>query len=174
MPTNVEIKARVSDPARLRKQAEEMSDAPGEVLLQEDTFFDVPGGRLKLRLLAPNHGELIFYERDDVSGPKPSRYLIYTTSNPAALRAVLGSSLTKCGVVRKRRWLFKVGNTRIHVDDVEGLGAFMELEVVLSPGQSVEDGQTVAEDLMQRLRIDKKDLGQGAYVDLLRQGSGAR
>ena len=71
------------------------------------------------------------------------------------------------GVVRKTRYLYLAGQTRIHLDDVEGLGQFMELEVVLRPDQTDAEGQAIAEDLMARLGIRKEDLLEGAYMDLL-------
>jgi predicted adenylyl cyclase CyaB len=168
MATNIEIKARVGNLSLLRERAERLSQKPAELLLQEDSFFCVPQGRLKLRILGPARGELIYYEREDLAGPKSSHYLLFRTSDPAALRALLEASLGLLGVVRKQRWLFMVGSTRIHLDDVEGLGAFMELEVVLQPGQSVAEGQAIAADLMQQLGIKPGDLVAGAYLDLLR------
>jgi len=72
MATNIEIKARVKDFAGLTKLAEELSGSPGEVIQQEDVFFWIPAGRLKLRLLASDRGELIYYERENASGPKAS------------------------------------------------------------------------------------------------------
>jgi predicted adenylyl cyclase CyaB len=71
------------------------------------------------------------------------------------------------GVVRKTRYLYLAGQTRIHLDDVEGLGHFMELEVVLRADQSDAEGQAIAEDLMVRLGVRKDDLLEGAYMDLL-------
>ena len=71
------------------------------------------------------------------------------------------------GVVRKKRYLYLAGQTRIHLDDVEGLGQFMELEVVLRDGQSDADGQSIAEDLMAKLGVRTEDLLEGAYMDLL-------
>ena len=71
------------------------------------------------------------------------------------------------GRVRKTRTLCFVGATRIHLDDVEGLGHFLELEVVLAPGQSTDDGEAIARDLMARLSLDESSLTTGAYVDLL-------
>jgi predicted adenylyl cyclase CyaB len=71
------------------------------------------------------------------------------------------------GVVRKRRYLYLVGQTRVHLDEVEGLGEFMELEVVLRPEQSDAEGQAIARDLMTRLGIREEDLLEGAYMDLL-------
>ena len=167
MATNIEIKARLHDPDRLRGLVEKLCDAPGEVLFQEDTFFHAPRGRLKLRTLAPDRGQLIYYEREDDSGPKPSNYDIYPTSAPDSLKTVLSAGLGVRGVVRKRRLVYLAGNTRIHLDEVEGLGSFLELEVVLSPGESLEAGVATATELVTKLGIPESDLIQTAYIDLL-------
>ena len=71
------------------------------------------------------------------------------------------------GLSEKTRYLYLVGQTRVHMDDVEGLGQFMELEVVMQEGQSDAEGQTIAEDLMTRLGVERTDLLEGAYMDLL-------
>jgi predicted adenylyl cyclase CyaB len=167
LAVNVEIKARVNDLSKLRGLIEELSDTPGEAIMQEDTFFHTPTGRLKLRILAPDSGELIYYERENVSGPKPSNYLISTSTHPDALRAVLSGALGIRGIVRKHRRLYRTGNTRIHVDEVEGLRSFLELEIVLNPGQTVEAGQIVAQEFMRKLGIEKANLVAEAYIDLL-------
>jgi predicted adenylyl cyclase CyaB len=167
MPTNIEIKARVKDTKRLRALIEELSEVPGTRITQEDTFFHTPRGRLKLRTFSPEHGELIYYEREDASGPKRSNYLVYTTSEPNSLKAALSAPLGVRGVVRKQRLLYHVGQTRIHLDEVEGLGPFLELEVILSPGQSEEKGATIAAELMAQLGIEESDLVEVAYIDLL-------
>ena len=174
MPTNVEIKARVRDRERLMEMAASLSGGPPAVLHQEDTFFRVPAGRLKLRKLAPTRGELIFYRRPDQPGPKSSDYSISVTSEPDTRREVLAAALGIVGVVRKARWLYLVGQTRVHLDRVEALGDFVEFEVVLHPGQSEEQGQAIAADLMRRLEIDPEDLVAGAYLDLLARGAVAR
>jgi predicted adenylyl cyclase CyaB len=70
-------------------------------------------------------------------------------------------------VVRKKRWLYRVGQTRIHLDEVEGLGTFLELEVMLRPDESEGDGRATAATLMARLGIRESDLVPGAYMDLL-------
>src|SRR5512143_696635 len=118
MPANIEIKARLRDSADLSRRAAALSDTPEQVIPQEDTFFNVPRGRLKLRQLGPGHGQLIYYERQDTSGPKRSNYLIAETADPAALKATLTAALGIRGVIRKRRSLYMVGQTRIHVDEV--------------------------------------------------------
>ena len=171
MPSNVEIKARVWDFAETQRRAESLSDAPVQVIPQEDTFFHTEEGRLKLRQLAPNRGQLIYYTRPDRAGPKRSDYHIFDTIDPSNLRRVLELAYGIRGVVRKTRFLYLVGQTRIHLDDVEGLGQFLELEVVMREGQSDEEGQVVAEELMARLGVKRTDLLEGAYMDLLESAS---
>jgi len=171
MATNVEIKARVGDPDRLQSLVEALSDTPATVIPQEDVFFYTPGGRLKLRVLARDHGQLIYYERQDETGPKQSNYVISLTSEPDTLQAVLAGALGVRGIVRKQRVLYMVGNTRVHLDEVEGLGSYMELEVVLELGQSEEEGQSIAAELMEKLEIDEGDLIEGAYIDLIEAGA---
>jgi predicted adenylyl cyclase CyaB len=167
MPANIEIKARVRDIAALQRRAAALSDTPVQVIPQEDTFFNVPRGRLKLRLLGEDRAQLVFYERPDQGGPKRSNYHIFETQDPDNLKTTLALALGVRGVVRKTRRLYLAGQTRIHLDDVEGLGQFMELEVVLRPGQSDTDGQAVATRLMQDLGVLPEDLLEGAYMDLL-------
>lgn len=165
MPANIEIKARVRDIENLKLVASELSDSPCQVIPQEDTFFNCPQGRLKLRELDTHHGQLIYYQRQDITGPKHSDYSIFETDNPFQLKLILEEAFGIRGVVSKTRYLYLVGQTRIHLDDVKGLGKFMELEVVLQPGQSDAEGQAVAEELIKVLGIEEPDLIDSAYID---------
>ena len=167
MAANIEIKARVRDFEAFKQRAEELSDTPLEVIPQEDIFFHTPQGRLKLRVLAPDMGQLIYYDRANASGPKRSDYYIFQTADPENLKNVLGLAWGVRGVVRKTRYLCMVGQTRVHVDDVEGLGQFMELEVVMREGQSDAEGQAIAQELMSKLEVRESDLLEAAYMDLL-------
>ncbi len=167
MPINIEIKALARDLAELRRRIEPLSDAPVQVISQADTFFNTPRGRLKLRMLAPDRAQLVYYERPDQGGPKRSDYHIFETADPERLKTVLVFALGVRGVVKKVRHLYLVGQARVHLDEVEELGSFMELEVVLRPGQSEAEGQLIAEDLMSKLGIEKADLLEGAYMDLI-------
>jgi predicted adenylyl cyclase CyaB len=167
MPANIEIKAQARDFDAIRSRAERLSQTPVQMIPQEDIFFHTPKGRLKLRLLAPNHAQLVYYERPDQDGPKRSDYHIFETSDPEGLRTTLALSLGVRGVVKKVRYLYLVGQTRVHLDDVEGLGRFVELEVVLRAGQSDAEGQVIAGELMGKLGIEKDDLLEGAYIDLM-------
>jgi predicted adenylyl cyclase CyaB len=170
MPTNVEIKARARNPVRLKSLAEVLTLTPSQLIVQEDTFFAVPRGRLKLRKFSSKSAELIYYEREGGPGPKESRYSISLTSEPDSLKAVLQQALGVLGCVRKQRTLYLVGQTRIHLDQVEGLGPFVELEVVLQTHQSRADGIEIARELMAELEIQESDLVEQAYVDLLLAG----
>jgi predicted adenylyl cyclase CyaB len=167
MPVNIEIKARVNDFSGLQQKAEQLSDTPCQVIPQQDTFFNCPHGRIKLRELGPQRGQVVYYHRQDISGPKHSEYQIFETDDPMRLKAILSEAYGVRGVVSKVRYLYMVGQTRIHLDDVQGLGKFMELEVVLSDGQSDVEGQAIAESLMQTLGIRQMDLVETAYMDLL-------
>ena len=167
MGRNVEIKARVRDPDALRKRIEPIADRPPEVIHQHDTFFPCGEGRLKLRRFSQQEGELIFYRRSDSSQPSESNYLIVRTADPEGLAHLLSQALGKRGSVVKQRTLYWSGQTRIHLDRVEGLGDFVELEVVLEPGQPTQEGLDIASDLMARLGIKEDDLLEGAYIDLL-------
>jgi predicted adenylyl cyclase CyaB len=168
VPRNVEIKARVRDLPAVRRAVEAIADGPPALLIQSDTFFEVPRGRLKLRAFADDTAELISYLRSDVGGPRESRFTKAPVSDSAALAAVLDDALGTAGTVRKRRLLYRRGPTRIHVDEVEGLGSFLELEVELADDQSTAEGERIARELMEELGISEDDLVTRAYVDLLR------
>jgi len=136
-------------------------------LVQDDTFFACDGDRLKLRVTDDNRGVLIYYRRADEIGPKSSYYECSDTSDPDGLRSVLTLAYGVAGRVRKRRTVFRVGQTRVHLDRVEGLGDFLELEVVIGDGLKSEDAVLEANRLMTELGVGERALVKGAYVDLL-------
>ena len=169
MPRNIEIKARIDSVDPVAAIAATLADQGPIEIAQDDTFFrcNDSADRLKLRTFAPDRAELIFYRRANSSGPKESFYLITPTTAPDALRESLTLAWGQAGRVRKQRRLFIVGRTRVHLDRVEGLGEFLELEVVLKEGESAEVGTAEAHALMAQLGIASGQLVQGAYVDLL-------
>jgi predicted adenylyl cyclase CyaB len=169
MPANIEIKARTEKFDELRERLSVLSGAPPEMLFQEDTFFHSPNGRLKLRVLQSGPAQLIHYDRPDQPGPKRSNYHVFETDDPENLKTALSRAFGIRGVVRKERLLYLVRQTRVHLDSVEGLGHFVELEVVLRPGQPDTEGQEIARDLMAELDIREENLLESAYVDLLAQ-----
>ena len=168
MARNIEIKARLRDRAAVEAKAAALAHHGPERIAQDDTFFHTQQGRLKLRTFEDGHGELIFYQRPDHTGPKTSFYLLSTTPEPDTLRESLTLAWGQVGRVQKLRTLYLVGRTRVHLDEVQGLGAWLELEVVLQEGEPEELGVQEAHTLMARLGVSPEDLVQGAYVDLLR------
>ena len=167
MARNVEIKARIDSVEALAPIVARLTTQGPVPIDQDDTFFRCKTGRLKLRAFSSTEGELIYYRRPDDAGPKTSFYLRSPTSAPDALRESLTFAYGEAGRVIKRRTLYRVGRTRVHLDRVEGLGEFVEIEVVLRDDESPEEGVAEAQRLMEALAIAPDRLIDRAYVDLL-------
>jgi adenylate cyclase class IV len=173
MPRNIEIKARIASVEAVLPRALAAADGPPQPIEQDDTFFLVPAGRLKLRDFGDGRAELIQYERADGPAARASQYLIVAATEPALLREALARACGVLGRVRKQRLLLQAGATRIHLDRVQDLGDFIELEVVLRDGQGDAEGALAAEALMQRLGLADAPRIAGAYLDLLRAAASA-
>ncbi len=171
MPNNVEIKAKIFEFDRQLEIAKSISTMAPEEIIQKDIFFNVKEGRLKLRVISEDRAELIFYTRPDEHGPKLSDYEIVETTDPDGLENILKRCYGIRNVVEKSRLLLMSGRTRIHFDTVDKLGEFIELEVVLEEHEAYEDGEDEAISLMKTLEIDKAQLINVAYVDLLETNS---
>ena len=167
MARNVEIKARIESVEALEPRAAALADQGPTEIIQDDTFFTCPNGRLKLRAFSTTSGQLIFYRRPDQAGPKESFFLISPTASPDTLREALTLAYGQAGRVLKRRTLYLAGRTRIHLDRVEDLGHFLELEVVMAEGEPAEAGVAAAHELLAKLGIAPSQLVDVAYVDLL-------
>ena len=167
MARNVEIKARIESVEALAPRVAARADQGPIEIRQDDTFFICAQGRLKLRAFSADEGQLIFYRRPDQTGPKESFFIISPTTSPDSLREALSLAYGQAGRVRKQRTLYLVGRTRVHLDRVEELGHFLELEVVLSDGEPPEPAVEEAHRLMAALGIAPAQLIEGAYVDLL-------
>ena len=165
---NIEIKVRCPDPESVRRAAERLGARDAGWLEQDDTFFPAPEGRLKLRDFGNETAELIAYRRPDTPEAKGSDYLICETAQPERLRSVLTHALGEGGRVRKRRRLLLYQHTRIHLDEVEGLGSFVELETVISD-QSDAEAHAELREIAAALGLAPEDRIAAAYVDLLRE-----
>jgi adenylate cyclase, class 2 len=129
MARNVEVKARVADLGRVRALAESLGARDAGVLEQTDRYYELDGGRrLKLRTMPGRPAELIRYDRPETSGIRPSDYEITSVREDDAC---LVPKSKPVAVVTKRRELLLLDNVRIHLDTVDGLGTFVELEAVL-------------------------------------------
>jgi predicted adenylyl cyclase CyaB len=164
---NIEIKVRIPSIDALLPHARALAQHDVELITQDDAFFRVPHGRLKLRTFADGSAELIHYQRADTAQAKLSDYRRVPVPDAAALREALERAIGAIGRVRKQRWLLRVGQTRIHLDRVDGLGDFVEFEVVLRDEQSEADGVRIADRLMQELGLAHAERIAGAYLDLL-------
>ena len=167
MSRNVEIKARITSVEALLPRVQTVADQGPFDIRQDDTYFACDTGRLKLRMFSKGEGQLIYYRRADQHGPKESFYLLSPTTAPEVLRESLTLAYGRTGHVEKHRTLFLAGRTRIHLDRVSGLGHFLELEVVLEENEPIEAGVREADQLLERLGIERSQLIEGGYVDLL-------
>ena len=174
MARNVEIKAHIESVEALVAKVAALANAGPIEVDQDDTFFQCAAGRLKLRAFSNGEGELIFYRRANEHGPTESFYLRSPTSEPETLRQSLSLAYGQLGRVRKHRTLFHVGRTRVHIDRVEGLGPFLELEVVLAAGEPAAVGAREARELMDKLGVKPSQLIESAYIDLIHGGGEQR
>jgi adenylate cyclase len=173
MARNVEVKARIDSVAALLARVRPLADGEPQLILQDDSYFDCRDGRLKLRMLDSGDAELIHYRRPDREAAKLSDYVRVPVADPDALREALLRALGGIARVRKERTLLLIGQTRVHLDRVEGLGEFLELEVVLREGQSVDAGTAVADALLRQLGIGAEQLVATGYLELLSSKAGA-
>ncbi len=167
---NIELKAADENPAATERACRALGAVDGGLLVQRDTYFDIGRGKLKLREdLERGTGELIFYLRADESGLRSSSYWRAPTGDSDALRDLLTAAHGVLGVVNKRRRLFLHRNVRIHLDDVEGLGSFIELESVLDAvgHESPAEAHALAE-VVDALALADRPTIAGGYLDLTR------
>lgn len=164
---NVELKARDPDRARSLATCEDIGAAPHGVLVQQDTYFHVPHGRLKLREEEGARPHLIGYERADLLGGRESRYRIIEIDQPGELKAALRGTLGLKAVVAKKRWLFLWEGVRIHLDQVASLGNFIEFEAIADATPDLSHQEAQVARLRQAFEIEDADLVGGSYCDLV-------
>jgi len=169
---NVEIKARCSDPFFARQfLLSNKADYKG-LDVQTDTYFNVPNGRLKLRegIIENN---LIYYERENQSGPKNSNFRLTKIDDAKGLRESLAASIGVKVIVQKQREIYYIDNVKFHIDKVPGLGSFIEIEAgnILAPALTERELRKQCEHYMKALNICDEDLIEISYSDLLLEQS---
>jgi adenylate cyclase, class 2 len=130
MPTNLEFKASVFSLDNVKDIATEINATHLTTLYQTDTYFNTDKGRLKLRENNDIEAQLIYYEREENSSDRWSKYKIYNVQDSTLLKELLINAYGIKVVVKKERDVFIYKNARIHADKVENLGAFLEFEVI--------------------------------------------
>jgi predicted adenylyl cyclase CyaB len=163
---NIELKARIADIAAARRTAVSLATEYVGIERQIDTYFHCRNGRLKLREIEGAPAQLISYSRPDAGGPKPSDYDIVAVDDACRFKRLLEASLGIRVVVDKRREIFLCGNTRIHLDEVAGLGTFLEFEAVLEPSYNDHAGEVHVDQLAKHFGIAASDLVSGSYCEL--------
>jgi homotetrameric cytidine deaminase len=170
---NIELKARDRDPQRTLELALALGAEDRGTLAQRDTYCAAARGRLKLREEDPGEAHLIAYERPDAARARESRYRIAAVADATAQRAALDAALGTLVAVAKRRRLLVWEGVRIHLDEVDGLGAFVELEGVAAGGSDLTREHELIARLRDELRIDDEAIVAEGYVDLLAGGAEA-
>lgn len=166
---NIESKFRCADHVRVASRALEMGARNEGLLRQRDQFFAVSRGRLKLRSFADGRCELISYDRDDAPEARTSEYSLHRADDAATLEEVLSRALVRAGTLEKTRHLLIHRNTRIHLDDVVGLGRFVELETVLHD-QTEGEAEREHEEIIRGLGLSDAERIAVGYIDLLNRG----
>ncbi len=164
---NLEAKFKLVDLERARKMAEAAGYEFKAAFDQRDTFFKVNRGKLKLRE-QENGAWLIYYSRDDRDGLEISNYEIVPVSDPARTRAVLGDAMGVLARVNKRRTLLMRDNVRLHLDRVEGLGDFGEIEAVVGEGERPDDYLRAVDQTLGAIDVRRSSLISASYFEMLR------
>jgi homotetrameric cytidine deaminase len=172
MPSlNLELKARDPDPGRTLARCRALGAADHGMRHQRDTYFAGRKGRLKLREEEGFGGELIAYRRADATEPEESAFIRAPAADPKLLHEALEAALGVTVVVAKHRWVFMWEDVRIHLDDVDGLGTFIELEAMVGPGlNTAEEAEEKVARLRTELGIADENLVAVGYSDLLMDG----
>lgn len=165
----VELKARVDDQDFLRKILSTLGAEHVGTFQQSDLYFKVPEGRLKLREVKDDStAELIYYERENIEGPKSDDAFILRVQEPEELKKTLKKILTPLIIVEKVREIYRYKGTQIHLDTVKKLGKFIEFERQTSDDpKSIKKDRLILEKLMEKLKIDPSNLESLSYSDLL-------
>jgi homotetrameric cytidine deaminase len=165
MRRNVELKARDPDPERSLAACRELGAEDRGLLRQRDTYFRAREGRLKLREEAPGGAALIQYRRVDAAEARESAYRVIEVADPEAMRAALAAALGTLVTVDKERRLLLWDDVRIHLDEVAGLGTFVELEAVAPPASDLSAEHAKVAHLVEALGIG--EIVAGSYADRL-------
>jgi len=165
---NIEIKAKCFHPEKV--EAFLLSNSARFIGLdhQKDTYFIVPAGRLKLRQ-GNIENSLIFYNRPDQEGPKQSDFSLSKVTDGAATEQLLEKALGIKVVVEKHRKIFFIDNVKFHLDEVPGLGSFVEIEAgnLSDPSKTIDDLKAQCDFYMQAFEVAEADLIHHSYSDML-------
>lgn len=165
MPTNLELKARCPNPYRVIRILSRKGIQKRSLLVQTDTYFRSEHGRFKLREIRGSASELIWYRRPDRRKNRYSSYLRIPIVDGNRVKRALASECGILTVVKKKRKLFQFKNARIHLDAVQGLGSFIEFEVLVTRGR--KQARQLLNQLMHMVEIRSRSIVVFSYSDLM-------
>jgi predicted adenylyl cyclase CyaB len=165
MRTNLELKVSYPSLDEAASVARALGARREGVLHQRDTYFLAGAQRLKLREIRGGRSELIYYERSDSNSSRYSRYSVVGVKNRTAVKRLFSSLFGVRVVVTKRRLLYIHKNARIHIDSVQGLGNYLEFEVLVTQGK--RQTRTLMIFLQKQFGIKENSVIGGSYSDLL-------
>lgn len=164
---NIEIKARTNNSKAIREYLSSHPATFKGIDEQTDTYFNTPNGRLKLRE-GNIENNLIYYERPDQAGPKHSSFNLVKVDDAAGLKEVLMKSIGVKVVVIKKREIYYIDNVKFHIDEVPGLGSFVEIEAGNIIADLTEDQLRKQCDFyLEKFGIHDDDLVEVSYSDML-------
>jgi predicted adenylyl cyclase CyaB len=163
---NLELKSKYTNMAKLRRLALELGAKYKQTRRQIDTYFNVPKGRLKLREIDSEAAQLVYYERADERTSRYSDYSIVEIADAPGFKRMMLAALGVKAIVDKVRELWLYGNTRIHIDEVNGLGHFVEVETVIT-NQTDTEAQAEHNWVKDALAIDDAQIVPVSYSDLI-------
>lgn len=167
MKKNFEIKIKLPNPEKTKKLVRLLGKGKfpkRQTQTQEDIYYRVNSGRLKLRIIGGKKGNLIQYFRSNKTGKRVSKYVISETSTPKELNTILSSLYGILITVKKKREITILDNVRIHLDSVIGLGNYLEIEIIFN---SIREARKRMESLINSLELDKQKFINVSYSDLL-------
>jgi predicted adenylyl cyclase CyaB len=172
MPQNLELKARITSMSEALHAVGSLYAHAKGVLHQRDIYYHVPRGRLKLRIINARSAELIYYNRPNKKGRRYSEYYVLPVSDARVTDMLCAAAFGQKLVVQKRRRLYLYKNARIHLDDVRGLGAFIEFEVLVKYGK--RQAQTILTFLSEHFKVKRSALRAVSYSDMLLHTKGLK
>lgn len=164
---NIEIKARCENQDKIRKILKSRNADFKGIDHQIDTYFKTNNGRLKIRE-GNIENYLIFYERENISGPKQSKVNLFTSDPNSSLKDILIQSWGILVVVDKHREIYFIDNIKFHVDTVTDLGNFIEIEAIDKDGIiGKEKLLAQCQEYLDLFGVQEINLITGSYSDLL-------
>lgn len=171
MGLNIEIKARCNDLQKIEKIIIEKNWPLHAIEIQKDTFFNVPAGRLKLREINNERAVLIPYFRPDSDKPREAEYVLLPVNEAEQTIKILKEMFGIRQIVEKKRMVYLYENVRIHLDRVDSLGTFIELEGVIKKAEQEKETHTKLKRLMDLFGINQQNIIKEAYIDMLKKGN---